>query len=549
MANFFLESVDAEDRRVALRDRAVQIGRHPSNDIVLEDDLASRYHCVVEPASKGVFRVRDLGSRNGTNVNDQKVSDQVLSSGDVIKVGAHEFRYRVVKKPANSELMRTRLDSPRTAPSAPSGGAAASGEWVKTIVETIDQLPEDNTLDHHKINVIDASGQISTALQGKAPGAVAVKLSLLLAARSRATDIHIEPRESNVVMRVRVDGQMITIAQLPSDVGRLMLGLIRTACHIKETGRDAIMDGHFSARFGERRVDYRASFTPAMQGQKLVLRVLDLRNAPCALGELGLSPHMLARVRGVCAASQGMVLVSGPTGSGKTTTLYNCMRAIDREQRNVITIEDPVEYALDGVTQIPVDDQHGKDFNALLRSVLRQDPDVILVGEIRDEETARTAMRAAMTGHLVFSTVHAKDTISSIFRLLDLGVEPFLVANSMNLVVAQRLVRSLCPECKQKIPLKPGIATKMGRYAQGVSHTYGPVGCERCLKTGYIGREAVYEMLEFNDELRDVVLNKPTIQAMKEAIAGDIFTTLQQSGWQLAVKGHTALEEIDRTVS
>ena len=555
MANSFLESVDADDRRVALRDRAVQIGRHPSNDIVLQDDLASRYHCVVEPADRGAFRVRDLGSRNGTYANNQKVSDHVLASGDVIKVGSHEFRFRVVEKPANRELERTRTggssangaSAPRyAAPAAASQGPG--NEWVRNLVETIDKLPEDSTLDHHAITVIDAAGQTSKALQGKAPGAVAAKLCLLLAARSRATDIHIEPKENATLVRVRVDGQMVTIGHIPSDVSRLMLGLVRTACHIKETGRDAIMDGHFSARFGERRVDYRASFTPAMQGQKLVLRVLDLRNSPCAIAELGLNPHMLGRVRSVCDASQGMVLVSGPTGSGKTTTLYNCMRTIDREQRNVITIEDPVEYALEGVTQIPVDDQHGKDFNALLRSVLRQDPDVILVGEIRDEETARTAMRAAMTGHLVFSTVHAKDTISSIFRLLDLGVEPFLVANSMNLVVAQRLVRSLCPECKQKMTLKPGIATKMGRYAQGVSHTYGPVGCERCLKTGFNGRQAVFEMLEFNDELRDVVLNKPSIQAMKEAIAGDIFTTLQQSGWQLAVQGQTSLDEVERTV-
>ncbi len=550
MPNRFLESADAADRRVALRERAVQIGRHPSNDIVLEDDLASRYHCVIEPADSGHFRVRDLGSRNGTSVNNEKVSDRVLDSGDVIKVGSHEFRYRVVEKPANDEMNRTRTGGQSRGPrfSAAGGAAAGGNEWVRNLVETIDKLPEDNTLEHHNISVIDAAGQVSKALQGKAPGAVAAKLSLLLAARSRATDIHIEPKEDAAVIRIRVDGQMITITKFPTDVARLMLGLVRTACHIKETGREAIMDGHFSARFADRRVDYRASFTPAMQGQKLVLRILDLRHSPQSLSELGFTPHMLQRIRGVCEASQGMVLVSGPTGSGKTTTLYNCMRAIDREQRNVITIEDPVEYALEGVTQIPVDDQHGKDFNALLRSVLRQDPDVILVGEIRDEETARTAMRAAMTGHLVFSTVHAKDTISSIFRLLDLGVEPFLVANSMNLVVAQRLVRSLCQSCKQEVTLKPAVATKMGRYAQGVSKTSAPVGCDRCLKTGFIGREAVFEMLDFNDELRDVVLNKPTIQAMKEAIAGDIFTTLQQSGWQLAVKGRTSLEEVERTV-
>ena len=540
----FLESVDAADRRVALRDRAVQIGRHPSNDIVLKDDLASRYHCVIEPAEQG-FRVRDLGSRNGTNVNDQKVADHVLESGDVIRVGTHEFRFRTLTPtPSNGESARTRTSSPLTTPRLKKSGP----DWVKTMLGTIDQLPEDRTLDHQNITVIDARGQNTQAISGKSPGAVAARLTLLLAARSRATDIHLEPKEDCSVLRIRVDGQMVTVSDFPLDVSRLVLGLFRTACHIRDTGRDAITDGHFSARFGERRVDYRASFTPSIHGQKLVLRVLDLRHSPHSLRELGLDGRMLERVEGVCDATQGMVLVCGPTGSGKTTTLYNCMRAIDREARNVITIEDPVEYSLEGVTQIPVDDRQGKDFNNVLRSVLRQDPDVILVGEIRDEETARTAMRAAMTGHLVFSTVHAKDTISSVFRLLDLGVEPFLVANSLNLVLAQRLVRSLCPECKQELPLKPGVATKMGRYAQGVSKTYGPVGCERCLKTGYRGRQAIYELLDFNDELRDVVLNKPTIQAMKQAIAGEVFTTLEQSGWKLAVQGETSLAEIDRTV-
>lgn len=528
---------------MALRDRTVQIGRHPSNDIVLEDDLASRYHCVIEPAADGSFRVRDLGSRNGTNVNDEPVSEKGLASGDVIRVGGHEFRFRVVERPTAGE--RTKTGDPVSAPNLRRAGV----EWVRAIVETIDHLPEDRTLDLQRVGLIDARGQTSTVLAGKAPGAVAAKLSLLLAARARATDIHIEPKEDGANLRLRVDGQMLTVTEFPKDVAGLMLGLFRTACQLRDTARDAIMDGHFSARFGDHRVDYRASFTPAVQGQKLVLRVLDLHNAPGSLHELGFSPYMLEKVTRVCNASAGMVLVCGPTGSGKTTTLYNCMRAINRENRNVITIEDPVEYALDGVTQIPVDDQQGKDFNALLRSVLRQDPDVILVGEIRDEETARTAMRAAMTGHLVFSTVHAKDSISAIFRLLDLGVEPFLVANSMNLVIAQRLVRSLCDACKQALRLPPGVATKMGRYAQGVTKTYGPVGCERCLKTGYLGRQAVYEMLDFNDELRDVVLNKPTIQAMKQAIAGDVFTSLVESGWQLAVKGQTSLAEVDRTVS
>jgi type II secretory ATPase GspE/PulE/Tfp pilus assembly ATPase PilB-like protein len=211
-----------------------------------------------------------------------------------------------------------------------------------------------------------------------------------------------------------------------------------------------------------------------------------------------------------------------------------------------VTIEDPVEYQLDNITQIPIDEAKGNTFGGLLRSVLRQDPDVILVGEVRDEETARTAMQAAMTGHLVFSTVHAKDTIAAVFRLLDLKVEPYLVANSLDLVLAQRLVRILCDHCKRPTSIPPGVATRLGKHLQGRNEMYSATGCPRCLRTGYRGRRALFELLEFNDELRDVVLREPTIAAMKKVIEQGLFTTLAQFGWRLVADGATTLEEVDR---
>src|SRR6185436_4826441 len=250
-----------------------------------------------------------------------------------------------------------------------------------------------------------------------------------------------------------------------------------------------------------------------------------------------------------CEQDHGLLLVCGPTGSGKTTTLYNALRVIDRYAKNVVTIEDPVEYQLDNVTQIPTDDSKGNTFGSLLRSVLRQDPDVILVGEIRDEETARTAMQAAMTGHLVFSTVHAKDTISSVFRLLDLKLEPYLVANSLEVVVAQRLVRTLCENCKRSVRVTPGQATGMGRFLEGQIDIYVATGCAQCLRTGYRGRRALFELLDFTDELRDVILTEPSIQAMKKVIEGGLFTTLVQSGWQLVARGTTTMEEVDRVAT
>ena len=222
------------------------------------------------------------------------------------------------------------------------------------------------------------------------------------------------------------------------------------------------------------------------------------------------------------------------------------LREIDRDARNVVTIEDPVEYRLDGVTQIPIKTEQGNTFGSMLRSVLRQDPDVILVGEIRDEETARTAMQAAMTGHVVFSTIHANNTIASVFRLLDLGVEPYLVANSLDLVLAQRLVRVLCPHCKSTIIVPPGVATRLGRFLGGKTEMHAPVGCDRCLNTGFRGRQAIFELLDVNNDIRDVILSNPSIQAIRKIAAQGLFTTLAQSGWKCVAEGETSLEEVDK---
>ncbi|MFN7022599.1 MAG: GspE/PulE family protein, partial [Phycisphaerales bacterium] len=419
----------------------------------------------------------------------------------------------------------------------------------------INMLPPRNVGADDPIEMIDGRGKASAALSGEGEGSRATRLLLLSAGKARATDIHIEPKGDGVQVRMRIDGQMVNVVTLPNAVGELVNGLVKTACQMRPTGREAVLDGHFSVRFGQtaeapsRRVDYRISFTPSVHGQKLVVRVLDQRDAPKSMGDLGLPPYMHDRVRKVCEQEAGLLLVCGPTGSGKTTTLYNCLREIDRERRNVITIEDPVEYHLDNVTQIPIDEHKGNTFGSLLRSVLRQDPDVILVGEIRDEETARTAMQASMTGHLVFSTVHAKDTMSSVFRLLDLKVEAYLVANSLEVVLAQRLVRVLCDNCKRPVRVTPSQATRMGRFLENQTEIQMATGCTACLRTGYRGRKAIYEVLDFTDELRDVIIKEPTIAAMKRVIESGMFTTLVQSGWLQVARGVTTLEEVDRVAT
>ncbi len=548
--------------------REITVGRHPSNTVRLADEKASRHHCCIRPDKEGRYLVLDLDSRNGTRVNEVKVKETHIADGDVIRVGGHEFlveprpeheRFFDPDAEASDTLVATRTTKKKgqKAQKGPSAEApATNAAWAQEIRRTIERLPPAGKL-NEKVVILNASGQKTGALNGNSPGPVAVRLLLASASKSRATDIHFEPRGDTYNARLRVDGQMVPLSELPASAGNLACNLIKTACELEVAGKQAIQDGTMSAVFEvngvDQRVEYRVSFTPAVGGQKLVMRVLDGRGVPHSVDDLGLAPYMMPRIKRVLSKDQGMLLVCGPTGSGKTTTLHNCVREIDRERKNVVTIEDPVEYKLEGVTQIPVDDRQGLGFHGLLRSVLRQDPDVILVGEVRDEETARTAMQAAMTGHLVFSTVHAKDTVAAIFRLLDLGVEPYLVANALDLVLAQRLVRVLCTNCRREVPLSPGESSKLGGIlskhsgsSNTANHVYTPTGCARCLRTGYVGRRAIFELLEFNDALRDIVLQEPSIQAIKKVIEADLFTTLRTFGLRLAAQGLTSLEEVNQ---
>ncbi len=535
MPTLQLSSTDGRGYLLTLGETPIVIGRHPECTLAINDESASRKHAVIEPDGSGGWSIRDLGSRNGTKVNNQKLLSQsaTLHPGDSVKIGGHSF---IIESEQSMDEVRRDVRS---------RSIDSENSWAEELRGMLLALPPKGE-GEDPIGIVDGSGKPTGALGGDAPGPTATRLLLLLAGKSRATDIHIEPKLYSYQVRIRVDGQMVQLVDLPQKVGQLMIGLIKTACLMRMAAEDAVQDGHFTSKFKSRRVDYRVSVTPSVHGPKMVIRVLDASIAPRSLSELGLPTYVYERMRKVCQKEQGFVLVCGPTGSGKTTTLYNALREIDRETTNVVTIEDPVEYQLENTTQIPVDEAKGNTFKELLRSVLRQDPDVILVGEIRDEETARTAMQAAITGHLVFSTVHSKDSISAIFRLLDLKVEPYLVASSLDVVLAQRLVRVLCDNCKRATRISPGQATRLGRFLEGKNEVSIPVGCAACLKTGYRGRRAIYELLDFNDELRDVVLKEPNIGAMKKVVDKGLFTSLLQHGWTLAAKGVTDLDEVER---
>ena len=529
---------------------------------------ASRHHCVIEPHG-GDYLVRDLNSRNGTKLNNTSLSDATtLGNGDVVRIGQTNITFidpeATMKlsgpaqktKGANPPAARHTLDLDVRAETKKKQGKAPS--WEEQLNEVI-KIGEDRGFTEAEISLVDNRGEVVHRAQSDhlqlgtdkedAEGTRAFRKLLYTAFRTRATDIHIEPRVQLCVARMRVDGTMVSAVEFSPVIFKRILGIVKILCQIETSQKNQVQDGHFSVAIRERRVDYRVSLTPSVNGQKLVIRVLDSSNSPGRLHELGLKPWMYEKIRSLAIRDAGLILACGPTGSGKTTTLYTCLREIDVDQRNAITIEDPVEYYLEGCTQIPIDHGQGTTFHSVLRSVLRQDPDVIFVGEVRDIETATVAMQASMTGHLVYTTIHAKDTIGAIFRLLDLGIDPPLLANALNLIVAQRLIRLLCPHCRKSITPTPTQTLRMGQRLGGLSEIYIPQSCPSCLSTGYHGRRALFELLEITDSIRDTIMKTPTIKGIRELAQQGLFTTLEDFGFEIVAEGITSYEEIERVSS
>jgi type IV pilus assembly protein PilB len=368
------------------------------------------------------------------------------------------------------------------------------------------------------------------------------------AVRKRASDIHIEPQERHIRIRYRIDGVLLTRGTLPEYVHAQVVSRIKIMANMDIAERRVPQDGSFQARVDGRPIDVRVSTIPAFYGEKAVLRLLD-KSAPIYdLDKLGLSPANIARLRRIIRRPQGIFLLTGPTGSGKTTTLYAILNELNSEQVNIVTVEDPVEYQIAGITQMQVNPRAGVTFASALRHFLRQDPDIIMVGEIRDLETARIAVQAALTGHLVLSTLHTNDAPGAITRLLDMGIEPYLVASALEGVAAQRLVRVLCPRCREPDPYGADeLRTRLGSQAP-VGTYYLARGCDFCNYTGYRGRVAVFEIAEMDEDLRRLVVNRAPHHELKEqAVAGGM-TTLLQDGLTKAAAGITSLAEVWRVV-
>jgi len=363
------------------------------------------------------------------------------------------------------------------------------------------------------------------------------------AARRGASDVHIEPYEANLLVRLRIDGVLHEVLTLPSRVASMLVSRVKVMARLDIAERRVPQDGRISLTLGGKALDVRVSTLPSRAGERVVMRILDKDQAGLRLEDLGMSPDILAAYRAALREPNGIVLVTGPTGSGKTTTLYAGLGLLNDHSRNILTIEDPVEYTVHGVGQTQVNAKVGMSFAAGLRAILRQDPDVVMVGEIRDPETAQVAVQASLTGHLVLSTVHTNDAIGAVIRLRDMGVEPFLLASTLRLVVAQRLVRRLCPGCRQPWPADAATARLIGVEP---GHTlFRAAGCAACGQTGYQGRIGVYEAVRIDDRLRRLIGEGADEDTMAEAVA-EAGGSLSAAARDRVADGSTTVEEAVR---
>lgn len=417
------------------------------------------------------------------------------------------------------------------------GAEIYSKETVHELVESAVQEPS-----------ITQPEEEQAILEVDAPLIRLVNQIIVNAISKRASDIHIEPFEDNIYIRYRIDGVLHDILTLPPKLKSALITRIKIMANMDISERRLPQDGRIKMKIGKKEVDFRVSTLPSIFGEKIVLRILEKGSLQLDLTKLGFEEESLNFFIEALSKPYGMILVTGPTGSGKTPTLYSSLMKLRKPEVNIVTVEDPVEYTLPRITQVQVQEDIGRTFAQVLRSFLRQDPDIILVGEIRDFETAEIAIKAALTGHLVLSTLHTNDAPSTITRLVNMGIEPFLIASSVILIVAQRLVRKLCESCKKEQKISKETFLKLGFPEESFDSLkiYEAQGCAECNQTGYRGRVALYEVMPIKDEIRELILTgASTNEIKKEAIKLGMLT-LRHSGIRKIMAGITSIEEVLR---
>jgi type II secretion system protein E len=412
--------------------------------------------------------------------------------------------------------------------------------------DTIDTLKDDAAF-----QVVDQGDLEETDLDQAAGDASIIRFVnqvLSDALEMRATDIHLEPFENELQIRYRVDGLLLDVP-VPNEIKRFqpaIVSRIKILSHLDIAEKRLPQDGRIKLRVKRTEVDVRVSIIPMLHGEAVVMRLLTQDNTVLSLDNLGMADKERSIFRKILGIPHGIFLVTGPTGSGKTTTLYTALSEINDMTRKIVTVEDPIEYQVRGINQIQVSEKTGLTFSVGLRSILRHDPDVVLIGEIRDQETARIAVQASLTGHLVFSTLHTNDAPSALTRLVDMGVEPYLVASSLEGVLAQRLVRVLCPNCKSEDHSDKAATLKDTFNIPAGVPIFQPVGCGECRNTGFHGRHAVFEMMSLNQKLRQHILQNCSSGELKELAIKDGMTTLSDDGWRLVREGITTPDEVLR---
>ena len=423
---------------------------------------------------------------------------------------------------------------------------ASVGEILENIIKN-DDAPEVRA-------IVDPVGDESVdELMKISAGPPIVRLAnwvITRAVEMRASDIHMEPQERGLNVRVRVDGLLSDLERLPKWTQGALVSRIKILASLDIAEKRLPQDGRFRVELDGRRIDLRVSTLPTAHGEKVVIRIVDQERAAFRLDTLGLDPHDLDLVRGFGDRPQGILIVTGPTGSGKTTMLYSVLQQIHSVTKNIVTVEDPIEYQVAGITQVQVDEKSKKTFAAILRAMLRQDPDVMMIGEVRDLETAQIAFRASITGHLVLSTVHTNDAPSAVTRLVDLGLQPYMVASSLICVISMRLVRTLCTKCREPYVPTGDELRLLGLRARDAANLtlYRAGGCEHCGESGYRGRTGVFEVLEMTESLRRLVASGAQESMIRKAAAQEGMSSIGKDGMKKILAGETTLEELQRVV-
>lgn len=368
------------------------------------------------------------------------------------------------------------------------------------------------------------------------------------AVKNGASDIHFDPTETDLNVRIRIDGSLLDYAKVPITVKKNLITRIKIISGMNITETRLPQDGAIKGLIENMDVDLRVSSLPLVEGEKIVIRILDYSMSLSGLDTIGLAPYNLEKIKELIRKPNGIILVTGATGSGKSTTVYAMLQVLNTTERNIITVEDPVEMKIEGINQVQVMSEIGLTFGNTLRSILRQDPDIIMIGEIRDDETARIAVRASITGHLVLSTIHTNNSLNTIERLLDMDVERYLLGSALSGIISQRLVKKLCPKCRKARPTNPYEQNLFQKILGiNVEEIYTPVGCSECIN-GYKGRTALHEVLEINQDIRDAIINNTRKEELRSLVYGSNVTTLLQDGLNKVIEGLTTMDEILRVI-